>query len=648
MPIVASCVLLLLAILAYRKHLGKGGSVELLAMRLVVLLLLALALAGSVVRVGWDERPRRVVVLVDCSASMGVGGTDTTATQLAESFPLPPGVRREVWWFAGSAGRGLRPEPGRTRIATAVRSAARTRPGAIVLVSDGQDNGEDDPVEAAADAVVPVHTVGVGLSGTRNVRINRLELPSVVFVGDTFSVAVRVFGRAEPSAAVTLRLGSQSRQIVVGPEQAEQDVEFRVSLAAPGRNRLDVSADSLSGEADYTDNRQVGFVDVRPARTRVAYLTDQPGPNTRFVLDVLRRLPRVELAAVWTGVEDWPADGAARADIFVVDAPSASADAWLAGPGARVRDGAAMMVLAGPGMGVGAELGRLLPAESIGRLDAQAVTPIIAEEGRYLSWLSDGLGGEALPPFRASFGLRRRSESVLLLSALEDGRPLVLSGKAGRGCVMFVAGFPLWRWGFGPDVNVGGTTMLEAFMVGAFHYLGERDTTRFRLEADKPGYLQGEPVKLSLLARRPDGSAWDGLRAGVAVDSAPVSVPMAEVEPGRYEAIVQSWPGKWQARSEVRDEDSFLGVAWTSFEIAEQSVELARTGLNAPLLRSLAAVSHGRYFGADSMPRDASWMKLAVQRRALSLDSRRAVWVYVVAALLAALELVLRRRKGML
>jgi hypothetical protein len=77
-------------------------------------------------------------------------------------------------------------------------------------------------------------------------------------------------------------------------------------------------------------------------------------------------------------------------------------------------------------------------------------------------------------------------------------------------------------------------------------------------------------------------------------------------------------------------------------------LELVSTGLNEGLLRAVAEASGGRFFASDSLPRPANEITLGSYQRRFSFDPRRAVWVYVLIALLAGAEWLLRRRRGLL
>jgi hypothetical protein len=719
MLIAVSAILLVLGVLAYRRTIAdfisqiadsgnrprtRVGGADLLVLRLAVLLLFAAVFVGAVFTRVWTERTGRVAVVLDVSESMSAVGAESAAAAAAGGFPLPVGAARQEWSFSDTAVLSefqSQTGPGRTRIGAALKAVGKTRPGAVVLLSDGQDNGEADAVAAARDVGVPVHTIGFGGMAKRNASVGQVMLPAVVYSGDTVDVQVRVAaaGFADEKARVTLR--GETREIVLGQAMAEQDVPFRLVFDKPGRQVIEARLDSLAGESNYADNTRSVAVDVRPGRLRVAYVTNRPGPGTRMILRALGSDERIQvdtLVSVTGGIRGTVNDrrgtkNSAGVDLFIFDdvVETGSPDVWQS-IAERVQAGAGALVLAGPDFQPGQGIGMLLNG-TIGRVQTGTFTPELTAEGGVLPWFDrDTINLGDVPPFtglRSPAGLRHdpnpRTDSVMSrrgpapavwLIAQENNVPLVVAEKAGRGKVVYVAAYPLWRWGFGPEEKPEQGTPLSAFLTGVVRYLAEDDTSPFWLQADRPDLYRGQPVRLTMRAVAPDGRPWAGLSVLVQVvaettDSTArtnpesrnqhpevrsqarkpeaITVPMTETGAGVYDATIEALgPGRYHAVAAASLGDTALGKATTEFVVAEQAIELANTGMNEGLLRAMSQASGGRFYRSDSLPREGAEVALGSYQRRFTFDPRRAVWVYVLIALLAGAEWLLRRRRGLL
>jgi hypothetical protein len=276
--------------------------------------------------------------------------------------------------------------------------------------------------------------------------------------------------------------------------------------------------------------------------------------------------------------------------------------------------------------------------------------------GRLLPWFADGAGGvrlDSVPPFAGFRPLEPVAAGTEEWVQTVSGKTVMSTRKHGAGRVVYVAGYPLWRWGFTAAVLPGGPSPLAAFLTGVTAFLAESDSERFRLAPDRASFLYGEPARLTLRAVAPGGRPWSGLDAvvEVAADSngAAVRIPMTETADGVYASSAAGLePGAYSARAEVALGGERLGQADAGFTVVGQSLEMSRTGRDRALLEDIARAAGGAYFDAESLPGPQFEVRRTTYRRGIRFDPRRSVWLFVLAALAAGLEWALRRRKGLL
>ncbi len=658
MDIILTGLLLLLAVAMYFRNLREAG--WLLVLRLLVVLLLAAILLNRTLSFHWRVKPGKVAVLIDRSLSMVHGRADILAVAAARRFPVPAGLATEWWEFADGVWRtrSLRAEPvatgdtagnRRTRLGPALATIIRTRPAAVVVVSDGQDNGELSPVQVARNSGVPIYTVGCGVTGLRNVEVTGLQVPPVVYAGDTFTVTGRIRYSGFRSEPATARVGQKVIALTLGEETAEQECSFTLTAEGIGYQLVRFQVDTLPDEFAYADNYAETGVEVLPGRIRLAYVTNRPSPQTRFVTDVIRREPRMELAQVVT--QPTGSSSVAEADVYVLDNVNepdwSTAQRDLQYLVHKVENGAGALILAGPDFFPVQLLRELLPSGAGVNRKQGSFLPQLAEAGRVYSWLA-GIRFERLPPFGELFEPVINGQTEVWVTTSENVLPVIMAYRVGKGRVVYVAGHPLWRWGFGADIQSRNESQLSMFIVGAVRYLAERERQLFRMVTDKSTYLRGEPVRVTLHALTPDGSAWVGLDANLWVDSIR-QLPMRERAAGAYEANVAALvPGYHTLRAEVFLGDSLVGTAAVSFAVSARELELSRLGLDRQMLVALAEASGGQYFRWDSLPPEGFALAQASYRRSLAFEPRRSFWVYGLVAVLLGAELVLRRKRGLL
>lgn len=321
----------------------------------------------------------------------------------------------------------------------------------------------------------------------------------------------------------------------------------------------------------------------------------------------------------------------------------------------RVEEGAGVLFLVGEHFKSGEVLEKLFPIKG-GRILKGEWTPVSTEAGRFLSYLSEsGIDLSSVPPFTGILsGTVEEANTTVWMRALENDAPLLVAKKVGKGKVVCLCGFPLWRWGFLADFPPDKTTPLEVFLSGVIRYLSERDTVQFLLDANVSNYLAGEQIRLNLQARAPDGTPWEGLDVRVEVkDSAGRGfvIPMQERGLGRYQTkIVGLAPGQYFAVGEIQAESRLIKkTAPVEFSVSPQPIEFIRLGLNQELMSRIAEVTGGQFVRAESVEAiDVQRLKRGVYRYRFSFDPRKSPIVYVLLAVLFGLELVLRRRRGLL
>jgi hypothetical protein len=309
-----------------------------------------------------------------------------------------------------------------------------------------------------------------------------------------------------------------------------------------------------------------------------------------------------------------------------------------------VEAGAGLLVIAGPESRFGPGFEELLPG--VGGPARTGEFPVgLAPAGRVQAWLA-GIEIDDLPPLAGLFRAGKADE--IWLTAGAESLPVVLARRAGRGRVVLVVGFPVWRWGFRVRPP-GGTSPLEQLVLGAVRYLSASGQEQFRLLPEREAFFRDEPVRVRLSARTEDGGPWPGLDVRLRLDTLDATVPMSEARAGEYEAeLAVAGAGTHLVAAEVRAGESLVGRAETEVAVLDRSVELARTGLNRGLLERLAAATGGEYFDCEGLPGTGFEPKTKTWQRGFRFEPRRTPWVYVVIALLFCLEWVLRRRQGLL
>jgi len=380
---------------AARRPLGG----VLVALRITVVLLLLLAVAGPVVTlVGSRKIPARLALVVEDSGSMGL--TDAVpvvgdevisrwsealswAAALDSAFSDRPQAV-EVVLLRGNGREPLRefrlddpviPDPanhgtdlgalvGQVRDRLAGQSAR-----AMVMFSDGQETGRSAAGRRVGSGS-PLHVVGVGdPRGPADRMIKDLRYPDAAYAGDEVVIEFAVdhrFLAAEDSGAVAVTLtgpgGFRTRiDLEGGAKFIPAEIVF--TPVGQGLQVFELAVDPLDNERFLANNKATLAIDVRRERARVLLVAHSPGWDVRLLAQAALREERLELAVVHS-----TSTGLAFADSLVPWPGSVSTNPWLGWDGIilagwpapsgwpaegfldeAVRQGAGLLVLPGPG-----------------------------------------------------------------------------------------------------------------------------------------------------------------------------------------------------------------------------------------------------------------------------------------------------------
>ena len=195
------------------------------------------------------------------------------------------------------------------------------RLSAIVLISEGQHNGSNDPLEIARRAQsmgIPIFTVGVGdPTPARNISVTNVYTNRQLYPGEPFEVEGVLQVTMSPSdpqriQQVAVELLSQkvdgSGQLGTPQVLARQDVpipdrggrvrgNFRQTLSKPRKKDFSSQAPPIGGENDLDDNiRQSAEVQVIDEKIRVLLVSGFPNWDYQHLRKLLQQDASIQLS----------------------------------------------------------------------------------------------------------------------------------------------------------------------------------------------------------------------------------------------------------------------------------------------------------------------------------------------------------------
>jgi hypothetical protein len=698
----------------------RRQTVALVLRGLVILGLLWIALNPTAMRPHEVEGKPSLAILVDTSASMGTadvsGETRLRAalktlaakgviSDLENAFTLDVRTFDKESRPATLASLSAAAEGGASNLGSALSStvsdlAGRPAQAGILVVSDGRPTSEGamDAARLALARSVPLWTWCLG--GPVERRDLWIEAPGseVLAFADTkveLSATLHAVGYENRSFKTELLKDGQvieSQDVVPGPAG---DVPLKATIQAPaeGEHRYVWRAVVEKDEADKDNNERSVFVRVVGEKVRVLLAEGQPHWDTKFLVQCLKRNPRVELTAVYRLGAQRPlavvsAGGGEQRregeDLFPRTAKDFEKyDTVIMGRGCEVffdekTDGLLTDFVSRHGGGLIFSRGKAysgrFPALSklepivwgTGTVEGVRLVPATGGANPVFELASAGpveaLIGQ-LPPFDQAMqtvGVKP------LATVMASGQPLSSPGGGdlpvamayhyyGQGRVVSINAGGLWRWAFREKIAEEAQVAYERFWSGMLCWLLSGSDfmagAQVALRSDRRLYTDEQPMRLLVRTREIDQETYRprlSIRAKgktAATDLEPRPQPggafgaeAGPFPPGTYEITLRSNTGR---PTEIVQ----------TVEVTSASIENRVLSSDPELMKRLAETSEGQVLAADDVARLEEIVKAWRARRELA-DEKHALWDHwaLLAVLVAALgvEWFLRRREGLL
>ncbi|WP_010584952.1 vWA domain-containing protein [Schlesneria paludicola] len=339
------------------RNLGGGIRSFIGGLRILTFVCLALMLLDIVLVIDRREKtPSQLLVLFDTSESMGLtdpydestareiastlnGGSGTSDTEQAAVrqrtrldlaraalepllAPLTDGRDVTLYGFDANSTRlegdtplaDIQPRGAGTAIGSALGQALAAHRGkplaGVLVVTDGQSNGGEDPRKIAQQAGrdgTAIHSLIVGSEkGPSNVRLSDIEVSPVVFVRDPTQLVVMLESQGMQGRSAAVKLERRQRgeewvevgrtELTLGEDASIQRVPFSYTPDATGQFEFRGSVIDAGPELTEDDNSSVKTIKVVRQRIRVLIVAGSPSPEVQFLRNSLLRDPVVDLA----------------------------------------------------------------------------------------------------------------------------------------------------------------------------------------------------------------------------------------------------------------------------------------------------------------------------------------------------------------
>ena len=730
--IAVATVLAIVLWTSYRKttlQLSRPFKTTLMILKSAVIGLLLVALLEPVLTVTTVvPQKSSLVVLVDDSRSMSIKDAQSQVSRLSYAAnllgnPARPGLladlgknfKLQTFRFSSeveflrdansTTGQGAVSDLGKS-LGFAADLTDQSAVAGVVLLTDGADNGEADPLETAAllkNKNAPVYVVGIGSDLAEDIEISKVTANPSAIENSVVEISAIVKNKNLNNKPVELELREEGAIVKKQTEElkgATTRVTMKFSPTKRGFVRYTLNAVAKENETIKENNSKSFLIDNRSRSARILYVEGYPRAEFKYLRRALHGDENLELVSLLrTGADKFYRQGIKHQDELQDGYPKSrnelfKYDAIIFGSveaGFFSKDelentlefvaqrGGGFLMLGGfisfsQGGYANTAIEKLLPAElpyqSSSMLSADltfkdkfklVLTPEgVAHPIMQLSTLESDNATlwQNLPELEGYNPLGRAKPGATILavhplSEYQDPKIILALQRYGSGRSMAFATSSSWHWQMSmPHADMSH----ERFWRQLLRWLALSSPKPLEAHPDKESYVPGEQVTLNVDARDSSYNYINDatIKASITTPSGKiVEVPFNWSSNGKVEYIGTFHPEEqglyvvdvsaYSAKGEL------LGKTQTAFLVEESKAEFTNAQLQSGLLKRIAEISGGKYYHQDQAKTLAD--EIAVTESSYSKLVEYDLWdtplLFLLVVVVLGAEWYVRRSRGL-
>ncbi|MCL5027725.1 MAG: hypothetical protein M1480_01760 [Bacteroidetes bacterium] len=553
----------------------------------------------------------------------------------------------------------------------------------IVIASDGVITEGSDPLHSAEKLNVPIFTIGVGDSTTRNdVAVKNVLYNEMIYAQTPTAIVASITntGFGNKNAAVSFFENDvliDHKNIILSSDGI-QNVDFTYTPKTGGEKKLTVVVSNIPGEFTLANNRKVFYLNVLSNKVKILLIAGSPSSDVSFIKNTLRSDANFTINSITQIAADKFIEKNNQQKLidsanifFLVGFPSKETPMNLLQSVIKEiseKDKPYFITLSS---GIDFSKLKLIQNELpfvIGNInnDYLEILPDITADQKDNPLLQNNFSSPIsawnnLPPvYQPNVDLKSKPESIIIskekINNVPMNKPLILSRILGNKKSIAVLAKDIWRWKL--ETAPKDLDLFDRFIISSVKWLNKKETQKqVTIKTSKKLYSLGEQVEFNAQVYDQTYNPVSDASVNVKIKSGDETndINLNSVGNGLYEGTFQSDKvGDYTYSGEAIQNNNKLGSDNGSFNIGEVDIEMIKPRMNYEYLNLLANQTAGKFFYNSEykqlfpilkdLNKKSSKNKIEVSD--INLWSNE--WLLIIAIILFASEWFFRKRWGMI
>ncbi len=553
----------------------------------------------------------------------------------------------------------------------------------IVIVSDGDITEGNDPTSIASKLGVPIYTIGVGDTSSRNdVWIKNVLANDFIYAETPTSIAATISNTGFANKNITATLyenGIQAaQQNVLLSADGVQNVNFSYTPKTSGEKKLTVALSETKGEFTFANNKKIFYINVLSNKVKILLLAGSPSSDLSFIKNTLKEDKNLSVNSYTQVTEDHiverdfnPKAIDSTNIFFLIGFPSKNTPEDLFRKVVNEisqNDKPFFILLSGTTdfqrlKELQAELGFSYQNINSDYLEVQPNISAGEENNPLLQNNADNIldAWNNLPPvYQQNVDFKSKPESEILsevkINNVPITKPLILTSRLGTKKSISVLAKDIWRWKLGMAAK--SSDLFDRFILSSVKWLNAKEENKqVTIKTTKKVYSLGEDVDFTAQVYDQTFNPVSDAEVSVNISGGGNNseINLNSIGNGLYTGTFQTNnSGDYSFKGAASLDGKNIGNDKGSFNLGETDIEMMNTRMNYDFLNLLSNQTDGKFFYNSNYHELFGMLRQLDKRSSKDKIETSEIYLWsdttllIAAIILFGIEWFFRKRWGML
>lgn len=492
----------------------------------------------------------------------------------------------------------------------------------VVIISDGNLNQGEDPINNFEKLGLPIFTLGVGDTTTsKNVEINSVNHNNFVFYNKEIDISVIILNKGYENKNFNIRLYEEDKLILqkndILNSSGFNKVSLKIKPSKIGEVKYKIEIDKFNGEESYNDNSKIFFINVLSNKLKIGLVSDAPSNDLTIISNALKneenyqiiKYYKINESKSWIEPTKIPIDSI---DVFFfINFPTkATRQNEIELFYNQIKKGKPFFI----SISNYTELEKLkyfsfnLPITIKSNFnESQKVNPDILQN-EFISNFSQvssrtDIWNKLAPIDQLNFNFTLKTESKSIVNSqfknVDLNRPMMIIRNIGNERSFLFNGYNFWYWQFQTvDLN---KDFISNFIIEIAKWLSQtKNKNYFSIRTNKKSYSQNEEVEFYAELYDQSFNPIDTSKISVKIKNTSSEIDLTPQGNGVYSGkVVPNSTGEILFEATNSYYKNSLSRATSRFYVSNIPIEKTETKLNSNYLKQISLQTNGKYFYID-------------------------------------------------